>query len=150
MDPQHADLAKTGMAVKKARYFNLCPHRIWAIAGSFPSEKYNLPEYNLPELIPPTEVNWVKGHNEGDDEHNHCTFDFCECSRIDYSSVEQRHECLDKNCKVNGKSMVELPGRFMTISHVWADGTGTGTGTRLAGEVSECLNYFFRQIAEHS
>jgi hypothetical protein len=123
-------------AIEGARIFKLCPRRIWAIAGSLPNK-----ECNLPELIPQTGKTWVRGHGEGDDKHDHCTFDFCEYSRIDYTSVEQRHECPGNNCtdfrsfsplllketalagdltasKLDGETMIKPPEPFMAISHV--------------------------------
>jgi hypothetical protein len=94
MDLVPSDISDEIMkAIERARTFKLCPHRIWAIARSLPNE-----EHNLPGLIPQTGEIWVKSHDEGDNKHDHCTFDFCEYSRIDYTSVEQRHECLGKNC----------------------------------------------------
>ncbi|KNB20746.1 hypothetical protein FOXG_22917 [Fusarium oxysporum f. sp. lycopersici 4287] len=47
---------------------------------------------------------------------------------------------------LDGKSMIEPPQPYMAISHVWSD--GTGTGTRRDGVVNECLYTFFREIAK--
>ncbi|KAH8590394.1 hypothetical protein B0O99DRAFT_552118, partial [Bisporella sp. PMI_857] len=145
-------------AVERARTFKLCPHRIWAISRSLQTM-----ESNLPTLIPTGMVSVIshKGHDR-------CTFDFCEYSRLDYTSVTQRHECLDGNCdprsfppqtleehiragkftawKLDGWSMIDPSQPFMAISHVWAD--GTGTGTLGAGMVNECLYDLFHKIAE--
>jgi len=133
-------------AVERAtRDFKLCPNCVWAVAGSLPQR-----EQNLPLLIPPTErIKQVMHHKV----HEQCTFDFCEYSRLDFTSVAQRHEsssCANYPCgrhqdlfpttileaavnaghptawKLDGKSMIEPPQRFMAISHVWSDGTGTG------------------------
>ncbi|KAL5592757.1 hypothetical protein FOBRF1_013065 [Fusarium oxysporum] len=47
---------------------------------------------------------------------------------------------------LDGKSMIEPPQPYMAISHVWSDGTGTGTWRD--GVVNECLYTFFREIAK--
>jgi hypothetical protein len=150
MDAQSASARKIEAkeiveAIKRAsRDFKLCPNRIWAVAGSLPQR-----EQNLPSLIPPTEKIKTLGHQT----HDQCTFDFCEYSRRDFTSVAQRHElpsCANYPCEryhdlfptaileaaanagkptawnLNGKSMIEPPQRFMAISHVWSDGTGAG------------------------
>jgi Heterokaryon incompatibility protein (HET) len=151
-------------AVKRAtRYFNLCPNRVWAVARSLPEGKQS-----LPLLIPLTEE---KGKIEGHKGHSQCTFDFCEYSRLDFTLVAQRHErpsCDIYPCKrlqfpkdkleeaanagsptawnLDRESMIEPPQRFMAISHVWSDGTGTGAW--LEGEANECLYTFFEGIAK--
>jgi hypothetical protein len=150
-------------AVKEAPgKFKLCRNRMWAVARSLPPWEQNLLQLissvqNIPEQI----------------EHAECSFDFCEVSRRDFTSVAQRHEsrfCKDNSChrhqgwfpedklkealesgtptawKLNGKSMIEPPQQFMAISHVWSDGTGTGSWPR--GEVNSCLYSFFRGIAK--
>ena len=149
-------------AVERARSFNLCPHRVWALSGSLPGR-----ELNLPALIPPAENRIsVPGH----DGHDRCTFDFCEESVVNFTSVEQLHECNNRKCgltqgkfqqhmlnkpalageptawKLDGSSVIEPTQPFMAISHVWADGTGVGAWR--PGEVNECLYGFFRRIAE--
>jgi hypothetical protein len=157
-------------AVQRAkRDFRLCPNRIWAVAGSIPRK-----ERNIPNLIPfPEAANLTVAHeDEAAETHDQCTFDFCEYSRRDFTSVAQRHEspCKGDECrrlrgwfptfiledasnagkptawKLDGKSVIEPPQSYMAISHVWADGTGTGAWR--GGEVNECLYSFFRGIAE--
>jgi ankyrin repeat protein len=151
-------------AVERAKDFNLCPHRVWAIAGSLPGR-----ELNLPALIPPRK-DLVHGHNN----HGLCTFDFCESSRLDFTSVPQRHECLDRgknldpNCtiltfdltkltlptlngnptawKLDGDSIIEPSRPFMAVSHVWENGTGAGAWSD--GKVNSCLYQFFCDIAK--
>jgi hypothetical protein len=108
--------------------------------------------------------------SDEDDEHDRCTFDFCEESRRDFTSVKQRHECSSGKCeyllfpqanlegpalagkptawKLNERSIIEPMQPFMAISHVWADGTGTGPWQ--AGKVNECLYNFFRQSQNNS
>ncbi|KFY94647.1 hypothetical protein V500_03120, partial [Pseudogymnoascus sp. VKM F-4518 (FW-2643)] len=159
-----AEAAEITESVERAtRDFNLCPSRIWAVARSLPGR-----EGNLPWLIPPTERNKSTVGHEG---HKQCTFDFCEYSRLDFTSVEQRHEsCTEDPCqrlqglfpsailekaaidggptawKLDGGSMIQPLQRFMAISHVWSDGTGTGAWAH--GEVNKCLYTFFKGVAE--
>jgi hypothetical protein len=171
-DAQFTSPTKIVEAVQRAtRDFKLCPNRIWAIARSHP-----LREKSLPLLIPPTRtIKQTVDHIRHEDKkgHNQCTFDFCEYSRLNFTSVAQRHElpCSEKQpCdrirrrfrrdilekatnaetptawKLDGKSMIDPPQRFMAISHVWSDGTGTGAWPE--GEVNKCLYDFFRGIAE--
>jgi ankyrin repeat protein len=171
-DPQPTSATEIVGAIERAtRDFKLCPNRIWAVAGSLPQR-----EQNLPLLIPPPEKIKQKVDPKGHEDqkrHDQCTFDFCEYSRLDFTSVSQRHEppCSEeKPCnrlqdrfdkdilknaanagnptawELDGKSMIEPPQPFMAISHVWSDGTGTGAWAE--GEVNDCLYSFFRGIAE--
>ena len=108
-------------------------------------------------------------------EHDMCTFDFCEYSSRDFTAVEQRHEfescqdgytcfrhqtlfresalveALKSNQRLtawtlNGQSVIKPCQSFLAISHVWSDGTGVGVWPR--GEVNACLFSFFRRLAE--
>lgn len=146
-------------AVEKGRQLQLCPHHIWAIAASLAGR-----EFNLPALIPGKEIS-VPGHKE----HTACTFDFCEESVKNATTVVQMHECRDASTcskvrfrqdllhqhasqgnptawKLDGTSLLEEGQPFMAISHIWADGTGVGQGT--PGEINACLYRFFCQMAE--
>jgi hypothetical protein len=96
--------------------------------------------------IPSADADKKSGVHKG---HDQCTFDFCEHSRLDFTSVTQRHECPDQACAktisfdaaeldmavnagkptawtLDGSSIIEPHQPFMALSHVWADGTGTG------------------------
>lgn len=144
-------------AFKKATEdFNLCPNRVWAIAKE-----------ELPQLIPT--INAVPELPK-QDYHEQCTFDFCEQSRRDFTAVVQRHECKKKKCvrlqclfsrdvlhnaanagestvwSLDGKTMTKFSQPYTAISHVWSDGTGTGTWPD--GEVNNCLYTFFQRIAD--
>ncbi|KAH7303476.1 hypothetical protein B0I35DRAFT_455191 [Stachybotrys elegans] len=124
--------------------FKLCPNRVWAVAGG------KLPDVMPDNFEPP----------RGREKHQQCTFDFCEYSQRDFTAVKQRHECMNGDYTLNetaksgkstvwaldGKSMIQPPGPYMAISHVWSDGTGIGAWPD--GEVNECLYTFFRTIAE--
>jgi ankyrin repeat protein len=47
--------------------------------------------------------------------------------------------------RLDGQSLVSVAEPYMAISHVWADGTGSGAWAE--GEVNECLYRFFERIA---
>src|SRR5271155_3371162 len=90
-DPKSASAPEVVEAVKRAtRDFNLCRNRVWAVARSHPRG-----EQILSSLIPSTDEIQKK---EGKNEHEQCTFDFCEQSRLDFTSVAQRHEEPCKTC----------------------------------------------------
>ncbi|KAM3456290.1 hypothetical protein MY3296_001887 [Beauveria thailandica] len=146
--------------------YRLCPNRVWAVAKD-----------DLPRLLPNCKLEFRMPSTTTDagvddaDHHSSCTFEFCELSQRDFTAVQQRHECLDKdNCRplgglfsrvvledacikglstvwaLDGVDMLKAPRPYMAISHVWSDGTGTGTWK--AGQVNECLYQFFHSIAE--
>ncbi|KAM4063318.1 ankyrin repeats (3 copies) domain-containing protein [Hirsutella rhossiliensis] len=141
---------------KATKGLNLCPNRVWAVAGR-----------NLSRLMPAHIP--AQGHNDEYENHELCTYDLCEYSQRDFTSVAQRHECRDSLCeplqgpfsrdalhqaamtgnstvwRLDGASLVQPPQPYMAISHVWSDGTGTGDWTE--GEVNECLFGFFSGIA---
>ncbi|CAI7652212.1 unnamed protein product [Penicillium discolor] len=68
----------------------LCLNRIWAVAGE-----------NLPKLLPKSNVIPVAGlkseENENLKDPEEFMSDFCEYSQRDFTAVEQRHECNNKN-----------------------------------------------------
>src|SRR5271170_5662989 len=72
-------------AIKRSTLnFNLCRNRIWAVAANLPDRERKLP------LLIPAKIQNPKGHIG----HDKCTFDFCEHSRLDFTSVERRHELI--------------------------------------------------------
>ena len=138
--------------------FKLCPNRVWAVGGK-----------SLSELIPPKDPIQTCGDGNQLQNHEMCTFDFCEYSQRDFSAVDQRHECSNNDCdllqglfsqqelesaarantstvwRLDGLEMIPRPQPYMAISHVWSDGTGAGKWPD--GEVNECLYNFFKRIA---
>ena len=143
-----------------------CRNRVWAIAKSLPGG----PE-KFPELLPALNIPLPETKRE---DHQLCTFDFCEQSRVNFTLVTQRHEppCKgDRCCTVNfpseiveeavsdgqpvtawniewdrgEKEILRHNERYMAISHVWSDGTGAGSQAR--GDVNACLVDFFRGFA---
>ncbi|OJD33069.1 ankyrin repeat protein [Diplodia corticola] len=151
-------------AVRRARAFRLCLRRIWAVAASLPDK-----EKSLPTLIPAPDIFSVPGHDRQHHEHEQCTFDFCEHSRVDFTSVAQHHEKCPKDCghfifpleqleerveagrptawKLDDRSLLDTSHPYMAVSHVWADGTGAGTWR--PGQVNKCLYTFICDIARH-
>lgn len=125
---------------------------------------------DLPKLMPDGNSILDRDKSEKRENHELCTFDFCEYSQRDFTAVEQRHECKKKKCfqlqdlfsremlaiaanggkstvwSLDGHYMIEPPRPYMAISHVWSDGTGTGAWRD--GEVNECLYSFFQGIAK--
>src|SRR5205814_7153879 len=47
--------------------------------------------------------------------------------------------------QLNGRCIIKSDQKFMAISHVWSDGTGTGAWDEF--KVNRCLYHFFRKIA---
>lgn len=47
---------------------------------------------------------------------------------------------------LDGSAILEHPRPFMAISHVWSDGTGSGTWP--SNQVNECLYTYFKEIAK--
>lgn len=143
----------------------LCPNRVWAVARE-----------DLPMLIPNREKfkEYQGRHGLRENEHheNHamCNSDFCEYSQRDFTTVQQRHECRERNCaqiwglfsrsvlaraaeneestvwSLDGLSRIKPHRPYMAISHVWSDGTGAGAWRD--GNVNKCLYRFFRGIAK--
>lgn len=149
--------------------FKLCPNRVWSVTRNLPGGIRNIhflfPPNQDCQLLPPEPVGLM--------DHRRCTFDLCEHSQCNFTSVEQRHECYSNkmfNCgpmkghfpsnilndavekgeltawKFSGRSLVAFPRQYMAISHVWSDGTGTGAWPDKG--VNRCLWVFFRDIAK--
>lgn len=125
---------------------------------------------------PSSESKHEEHENKEQNNHELCTFDFCEYSQRDFTAVQQRHECKEakeakeanciqihgsfsknllKKAAVDGTSTVwNLTGNallkhlllYMAVSHVWSDGTGTGAWGD--GQVNECLYAYFQGIAK--
>ena len=157
----------------------VCPSRLWAIGGKnfrrlLPS-RWRLEEQHARALeIEKAPQNGIDGDENQYrlelEDHERCNFEFCEYSLRDFTGVEQRHECLAKDCPLlkglfsrdilrsaaesnsstvwalDGLSMLERHRPYMAISHVWSDGTGAGAWPD--GEVNECLYSYFKRIAE--
>lgn len=123
-------------AVERAKAFKLCLRRMWAVTGSLPNR-----EHSLPALIPAPGMFPVPSHDRQHHKHDQCTFDFCEHSRVDFTSVPQRHEeNCDEHCgdfyfplemldervangettawKLDERSMLDTSRPYMAISHV--------------------------------
>ncbi|OOQ89107.1 hypothetical protein PEBR_10662 [Penicillium brasilianum] len=140
MESEHDELLG---AFKRAKELNLCPNRLWLVAGE-----------NLPKVFPGCSMSLVIGATV--QEHEECTPGMCEYSSRDFTAVQQRHECgtadgaIRETCtqiqnrfpsrirdeaalkgeptvwNLSGDAMLETERPYMAISYVWADGTGTG------------------------
>ncbi|KUL87792.1 hypothetical protein ZTR_03187 [Talaromyces verruculosus] len=164
------EATKIDEALKRAtNEFGLCPNRVWAIGHNLEGW-----EKKLPDLVPTSERQKSMGII-GHEGHERCTFELCEYSMLNYTSVTQRHEdgiasCREeKRCdtlkglfsvkkldeaslagkptawRLDGESTIDVAEPYMAISHVWSDGTGNGVWPD--GEVNECLYRFFERIA---
>lgn len=166
-----------------------CANRVWAVGGRDLSKL--LPPEGCREKIVANMKGSKEAHLNGNshallkcqeqkpdilseatmDSNNHqmCTFDFCEQSVRDYTGVIQRHECANQECKrlryliprntltkaaahnqstvwnSDGCSMLNRSHPYMAIRHVWSDGTGAGQWPD--GEVNGCLHRYFKSIA---
>ncbi|KAK5662254.1 hypothetical protein OQA88_8159 [Cercophora sp. LCS_1] len=158
-------------AVRRAKAFKLCLRRIWAVSANLPNRARS-----LPNLIPAAGTFSVPSHSRQHHEHEQCTFDFCEHSRIDFTSVAQRHECQDPpgpDCGNYVFPLQQLSSRVdRSSSTAWElvsgspddvpsllDPTkpymavshvwadGTGAGIWGPGKVNKCLYEFFCKIA---
>ncbi|KAI2725698.1 hypothetical protein CBS147354_4458 [Penicillium roqueforti] len=158
-----ADTEATLRAVDKAtNELGFCRNRVWAIAKSLlggPGE--------FPKLLPSLENS---PHETKKEDHQLCTFDFCEQSRVNFTLVTQRHEppCDGSRCPLENFPSETLEAavrkeqqitawylwetgtlqhneRYMAVSHVWSDGTGTGSQAR--GDVNSCLLELFQEFA---
>ncbi|EFR03483.1 ankyrin repeat domain-containing protein 52 [Nannizzia gypsea CBS 118893] len=139
---------------KATKTFNLCPNRVWAVAGKA-----------LPELLPVGKP--VPSHSG----HDHCEIDHCQLSSLDSTKLPRRHECNDSKCEqlrvfpedkleeatwkgkstvwaLDGRTLLDFPRPFMAISHVWSDGTGAGHWRQRGEGVNSCLYSYFKTIAE--
>jgi Heterokaryon incompatibility protein (HET) len=154
-------------ALRRADELGLCPHRVWAVVGNLPMREHLLPGL-VPDVGDFPEFQ-VTRHGEA---HKNCTLDFCQESTINSTRVIQLHLCENpSSCELtlahmfpsdclnaaacdkqlttawalDGCSVLSRGQSYMAISHVWADGTGVGTGTH--GRVNKCLYDFFSKIA---
>ncbi|KAK2459939.1 hypothetical protein APHAL10511_008024 [Amanita phalloides] len=149
-------------AILRARELHLCPHRVWAIAFSMPGQ-----EANIPALVPDkhSPCSYKHDYCSAGPSHKNCTYDYCEISAVNFTNVVQCHrpncdgKCenklfpvrlLDKAATENRPTAWAIDGelrplesgeRYMTISHVWSDGTGG------SGSVNKCMYDFFCDVA---
>lgn len=153
--------------------YRFCPNRVWTSARTLLGKRQNLPFLFPPRDKKVARVfSLLKESGDYDlGKHKDCTDGKCEISQSDFTSVSQRHECdrdeclnipdryrftksmLDSSAQqggttawhLNGQALVSGKMRFMALSHVWSD--GTGTGGREKSQVNDCLYGFFASIA---
>ncbi|KAK2459946.1 hypothetical protein APHAL10511_008031 [Amanita phalloides] len=151
-----------GQAISRVRKLHLCPHRVWAIALNMPGI-----ESNIPALVPHKHSSCSYKHEYCSTglSHEYCTYDYCEISAVNFTNVVQCHrpncdgKCqakvfpahlLDQAAREDKPTAWAIDGelrplesgeRYMTISHVWSDGTGG------SGSVNKCMYDFFCDVA---
>src|SRR5262249_51208779 len=150
-----------------SRKFKLCRNRLWSVVKNINDDKDRT---LFLTMLGDVEEGKLGKH---DDDHIHCTFEFCENWRMNTTQVDQRHEsdkdpggtcspsiladdkllknAVDSNSptawRLDRKGLIEDSKleSFMAISHVWAD--GTGKGILPAGQVNSCLYEYFEERA---
>ncbi|KAK2459942.1 hypothetical protein APHAL10511_008027 [Amanita phalloides] len=158
---EYRDIA-IDQAISRVRKLHLCPHRVWAIAFSMSGR-----ESNIPALVPDKHslCSYKHEYCSTGVSHKNCTYDYCAISAVNFTNVVQCHrpncdgKCrekefpghlLDKAANENRPTAWAIDGelrplesgeRYMTISHVWSDGTGG------SGVVNECMYNFFCDVA---
>ncbi|KAF1963466.1 hypothetical protein CC80DRAFT_356861, partial [Byssothecium circinans] len=144
----------------------LCPNRIWH-AWQACQDQEDEPSQLLAFLA--ESATTLKDALKHED-HSACSFDFCEFSSRNFTAIAEKHESkevcfplqglfnddkLEKSVqsddgltawRLDGSAILEHPRPFMAISHVWSDGTGTGTWP--SRQVNECLYSYFKGVAE--
>jgi len=160
-------------AIDRAVEYGFCLNRVWVVARGL-----GRGILDLPGLLPPYDApleRMFKHEGASRDvyimeknPHEKCTFDFCEQSQINFTSISQRHE--SSSCRVvphcepieglfprdvlneaviqgretawqlNGTATIEPGEKYMAISHVWSDGTGAGAWDGL--KTNRCLYHF--------
>lgn len=153
--------------------YQFCPNRVWTVAQSLPGGEQSLPILFPQEDEKVTQVfDLLNRNREYDPEyHGDCTYKRCEISQLNFTAIPQRHEY--KSCKgfctptymkfprsrldvaarqglstawhLNGRAVISNHHKFMAVSHVWSD--GTGTGDLGDNQVNSCLYGFLASIA---
>ncbi|CAG8302976.1 unnamed protein product [Penicillium nalgiovense] len=149
-------------AVDKAtEELGFCRNRVWGIAKSLRGPR------EFPKLLPSLEG---LPHEAKTEDHQLCTFDFCEKSRVNFTLVTQRHEppCDGNRCPpmnfssdimeaavreeqqttawdLWGKKTLRHNKQYMATSRVCSD--STGVGSQACGHVNSCLLGFFRSFS---
>ena len=138
-------------AIDRAAKYGFCLNRTWAVARSL---QHGI--FDLPKLLPQDDIKLEnmfgqkderKGYNRTENDlHEQCTFDFCEQSQVNFTSVAQRHESpyctAEQHCtplegffpryalneavledrrtawQLNGSAIIEPGQKYMAISHV--------------------------------
>ena len=149
----------------KISRLGFCQQRVWEVVRN-----YHDGMIGLVTLVSALEFLPQLGHKG----HESCTSGYCEYATQNFTSVTQLHKCPDpKSCTtttdkmfnqsllvaaledntmttawaLDGMSLVTKGKSYVSVLHVWSDGTGVGACK--AGQVNRCLWYFFVEIAEH-
>lgn len=135
-----------------------CQRRVWNLVHACRSGVSIFPSVtSMLQTVPSTDTR----------DHSKCTEQGCDFDQKDTSSVAALHVCGSHNkdhrmtfdlSKLNdsrrrynawdkNQRLISEGGKFMTVSHVWLDGTGHTRGYG-HGEVNRCLFELFSQIAD--
>jgi hypothetical protein len=89
-----------------------CRNRVWAVAKSLPGDARE-----FPKLLPPRKILSYKANKE---DHELCTFDFCEQSRVNFTLVKQRHEspCVETRCPAKKFSSTYVEDAVRRAAHI--------------------------------
>ncbi|KAJ4171716.1 hypothetical protein NW754_000295 [Fusarium falciforme] len=136
---------------------NFCRRRLWNLVLACRSGIASIPSImSLLQAMPATDTRV----------HTECTPEMCQFDDENSTAVRQLHKCgfPESNhrikCDPSLLNISTLPhnawnkkreltaGKFMAISHIWLDGTGSTINAE-AGTVNECLFEFFSFVARH-
>ena len=147
----------------------ICPQRIWSLVRSTPSQEVSM--LTLVPCMPSSPRTWSQPGHDGcvPDYCAHLYLDFTGVDQLHICSTPKdcrKTEGLFPDAELvaaverqmqqpgtfvptawafDGRSIIDKDQPFMAISHVWSDGTGTGTWPR--GIVNECVYQSFVKIA---
>ncbi|RSL72609.1 hypothetical protein CEP53_001069 [Fusarium sp. AF-6] len=135
---------------------NFCRRRLWNLVLACRSGIASIPSImSILDTMPATDTR----------AHAQCTPETCQFDEENSTTVRQLHQCgLSESdhrikCDPSKLNHSTLPhnawtmkreltaGKFMAISHIWLDGTGSSINTE-AGTVNECLFEFFTSVAQ--
>lgn len=158
--PQHIVIPTVLQTAVYVSHQGYCPTRLWNLIKASDRQEVDLPAiaYFARRL-----------HRDLGYKHSNCTEDYCPFNDDNSTLVEQLHKCEQGPCKevvflpteVEQAVTQDLPavwslkqpsavdcwqGKYIAISHVWAD--GTGVGLKRPGNVNSCLWDYFANVAE--
>lgn len=160
------------IASDRAEKMGLCQQRVWSLAQNTPAQELSLPILvpTTLENSPPRTIWRHDGHESCTPclcqysaldftkvEQLHVCTPSKSCRQIKgrfplkklMAAIDQQSIYTDRYIPTawtfGGKSTVKPGHKFMAVSHVWSDGTGTGIGP--VGSVNTCLWELFCRIA---
>lgn len=162
--------SKVLASTERVQELGLCPQRVWSLAQNSPGQQNSL--LTLLPCMPSVPRIWSHtGHEAcvpdycthlyldftGVEQLHMCSNPHTNCRKTDglfphdklVAAVERQLEhpntFIPTAWALDGLSIIDENQPFLAISHVWSDGTGTGTWPR--GIVNECVYKTFCMIA---